>query len=374
MTIEANSTGLFDAITAGIESASPTPPEQNDEAINSDGDATSENTDGLEAGDGQSEDSSADDSALEADSEGADDSADTDGESDSEVDGEQAAKDDEQPAAKADDKKGAQAEQKPVAKDPINDPIPNALKKETKERIQSLISAVKERDVKVEKAIAERDELVAMITETRATPEQYGDALNYLKLINSGDPVLQKQALQIMQQEVAALAKIIGEPVAGVDMLEGHADLQQAVRDNLLLEEHAREIAAARESKKIATQASTQRQQTTQAQQAQTQAVANAREELNTVGMQLQKTDPDFARKRDILVPSLKPVFETMHPSQWAKTFKLAYDNLKLPRVTKTGTVPVNQPLRAKNPSGGAKAAPGSLLEAISDGIASAGR
>lgn len=369
---------LFDAISAGIESASPAPAssEPSNDTTNTDGTSATDLENGTEAASDESVDGAVADPAVgvEGDTE-ADESAGDEG-TDADADSEQNAADEEPVSDVAGKKKDGAVDGKSpasVVKDPVNDPIPNALKKETKERIQSLISTVKttlsERDI----ALQQRDELVSAITETKSTPQQYGQALDYLRLVNSGDPVLQKQALKIMQDEVAALARIIGEPVPGVDMLAGHPDLQQQVRDNILLQEHAEEIAAARESKKVQVEASTRRTQTTQAEQAQQQAVASAREELNQIGATLAK-DPDFARKRDILVPALKPVFETTHPSKWAGMWKAAYDKLVLPKASKPTTVPTNQPLRAKNPSGGAKSAPSSLLEAISDGIASASR
>jgi len=268
-------------------------------------------------------------------------------------------------------------------KDPINDPLPNALKKETKERIQTLVSLVKENTSKLEQVTRTRDEICTAITETRATPEQYGQALSYLRKVNSPDRSDREEALAFMQQEVAALARMLGKPVPGVNMLEGHSDLIEEVSTGRLSPERAQEIAASRHAASFERERGAINHQRTQQEQQQNQVRAAGVRDLNTLEAQLRAADPvTYAAKRKVLIESLKPVFVQIHPSQWAATFKRAYDALPAPaRVvppppSRPGATPAsgggNTPLRASNPAGAARPAPSSLLDAINQGISEA--
>lgn len=368
---ENNDTGLMDAINAGISHADtgaplPTIPDEptggtddaKDTAVDAAGDAGDESapgsgTDGATpVGDGEPADSATPDVSAEAVKPDAADAAD-------------------KPDAKATDKAG---EKTP---DPLNDPLPNALKKETKERIQTLVGMVKENTTKLERVQADHNEMMGMIQETRATPEQYGQALDYLRMVNSGDPAQQEQALAVMQRELNALARMLGKPVPGVNLLEGHDDLIQEVGTGRISAERAAEIAGARER-----QTFQQRQgQAVQQGQQTAQIHAQARQQLNQLGIRLQRENPTmYAAKRAVLAEALKPVFAQINPAQWAATYERAYNKLQIqpvarpnptPTVT-TPTIPQNTPLRGANPAGGQRAAPKSIAEAIDFGIADA--
>ena len=259
--------------------------------------------------------------------------------------------------------------------DPLNDPLPNALKRETKERIHTLVSMVKEKDTKLSEIQRDRDEILGMITETRASPEQYGQMLGYLKLVNSPNRADREQALAVMQNEVATLARMLGKPVPGVNMLEGHNDLIEEVSTGRLSQERAQEIAASRARAQYELHASRQADQQSQQTEAQQRIVAQGRQQLNALEASL-KADPHYAAKKAILVKSLKPVFSQIDPRQWAATFKRAYDELPAPATlaprpapSSAPRVPQNTPLRAANPSGAATPAPSSALEALDFGL-----
>jgi hypothetical protein len=262
------------------------------------------------------------------------------------------------------------------APDPLNDPLPNALKRETKERIQTLVSMVKEKDTTLQTVQRDRDEILGMITETRASPEQYGQMLGYLKLVNSPNRADREKALAVMQNEVATLARMLGKPVPGVNMLEGHNDLIEEVSTGRLSQERAQEIAAARTRAQYELRVGTEAQQTQRQQEAQQRVVAEGRQQLNALEASL-KADPHYAAKKAILVKSLKPVFAQIDPRQWAATFKRAYDELPAPVVPASVVpaaprVPQNTPLRASNPPGAPTPAPSSPLDALNQGLAQA--
>jgi hypothetical protein len=277
---------------------------------------------------------------------------------------------------------------KPAEVDPLQNaldaPIPNALKRETKERIQILSGKVRELVPKLEETTRDRDMLVEMVQRTGANPQQYQQALGYLSLVNSPSRVDREQALQMMQAEVSVLARSLGKAVPGVNMLEGYPDLIQAVGSGQIAPEYANQIAASREREKLERQGSQVRTQQTQQTQQFEQAQATARQQLNQLEVTLSH-DPNYLAKKPILVTMLKPVFAKLHPSEWAAAFQQAYNALPAPVVPRptAAIVPAvstaangggNTPLRASNPAGGARKAPTSLAEAIEYGIQDAGR
>jgi hypothetical protein len=251
--------------------------------------------------------------------------------------------------------------------------------------MQSLIGLVKEKDTTLQTVTRDRDELVGMITETRATPEQYGQALGYLKLVNSPNRADREQALGIMQQEVAALARMLGKAVPGVNMLEGHQDLIDEVATGRISPERAQEIAAARARAQFEVRTGEALTQSQQQNEQSAKITAQGVQALNSLEAQLKSTEPAvYAAKRKVLIESLRPVFKQIHPSQWAATFKRAYDALPAPArpvpppppPPVTGAKPQsgggNTPLRAGNPAGGALPAPASALDALNQGLAEA--
>lgn len=271
------------------------------------------------------------------------------------------------------DGKDKLAAKEPAKKDPVNDPVPDNLKKETKERITSLISAVKTASADRDRAVQERDELVETILETGANVEQYSQALNYLKLVNSNDPSNLEKAIEFLQGELAALSKLAGKPVPGVDLLAEHADLRERVINGQLAEQDALELAAARGHRQFRTTQATRQAQQKQDTDRQAQEVQDGKKALNELGEKL-KADPQFNAKNAILLQVLRPAIARAHPSQWAAIYKDAYEKLELPTAAApprapTSSVPAHQPMRAKTPAGGTQKAPSSLLDAINFGL-----
>lgn len=268
--------------------------------------------------------------------------------------------------------------------DPLNDPLPNALKKETKERIHTLVDRVKTAETKLTETTRDLDNMLGAVVNTGATPQQYQQSLAYLQLVNSPSRADKEKALEIMQGEIKALATMLGKPVPGVNFLEGHDDLIQAVGRGQITQQHAMELAAARAAQGHVRQVE-QRVTTQQTEQDQhAQAVQSGRQALVTLEAQLRR-DPQFEAKKAQLVPILRPTFQKLHPSQWAGAFKQAYDAFVLPAAPRPalptaatpGASPAgaagNTPLRAAN-AGGAQtvSAPKNAFEAVEFGITQA--
>jgi hypothetical protein len=257
----------------------------------------------------------------------------------------------------------------PPKKDPINDPIPENLKKETSERIRSLIDTAKT-------VTAERDQikenfeyLITGVQATGATPAQYGETLSWLALFNSRDPAQQEKALELVESVAERLATLLGKERSVGDPLGNHADLKDAVAKGQLTAQYAKEIARTRNGQQfrqeLTTHATTEQQRQEQAQQ---EEVAG-RNALANLEATLRASDPDYERKKAILVPALKPIMGSIPWSQKAAKFQDAYKNLNLPKEAPRPKVPANQPMRNKQPAGGQAKQPSSMLEAISGAL-----
>jgi hypothetical protein len=195
-------------------------------------------------------------------------------------------------------------------------------------------------------------------------------------MVNSRDPEQIKTAIGVMQAELAALSRMSGTPVAGVDLLGNHADLKAAVEAKQITQALAEEIAAGREQRTLQTQQSRASQLTAQEQQ---QEHARGVQALNDIGKKLAATDPNYRAKAQAVLAQIGEEMKTKPPSQWAQTFLVAYTTYKppgaaAPAARKAPVVPKNQPLRGNNPSGGQQSAPKSLEDAINMGIAAGTR
>jgi hypothetical protein len=256
--------------------------------------------------------------------------------------------------------------------DPINDPIPKELKKDTQDRIRTLIDTTKTVTAERDEIKQNFDYMVGGIQATGATPAQYGETLSWLALFNSNDPQQQGKALELVESVAERLAILLGKDRAVGDPLGSHADLKEAVRTGKLTAEYAKEIARTRNGQQFRAELTTNANQD---QQRQAQA-ANEEREGRAALTELEKTlmasDPDnYARKKAILVPALKPLMLTIPWGQRKDKFLEAYRSVQLPKsATVVKGVPVNQPLRAgKQPAGGQTKAPGSMLEAMNGAL-----
>lgn len=217
------------------------------------------------------------------------------------------------------------------------------------------------------------DELEQAIVETGTTPEQYGQAIQYLALVNSGQPAMLEKAYEVMQAELATLAKALGKEAPGVhDPLAEHEDLREEVAAGDLTRKRALEIAAQR-----ATGSLTQAQATQAREQAEQKAVFDrAIGDLNALGAQLKAGDPFYASKIAALQPTIALIRERCPPSEWAARVDAAYKQVVVaaPAPAPAPTLPPPGPVRSVVPAGVNYAAEAkSPEEAISAALAAMG-
>lgn len=191
-------------------------------------------------------------------------------------------------------------------------------------------------------------DLVEMVKGTGASPDQFGQTLDYLGLVSKaaqGDRQAAEQAFSVIEGEYLALAKALGREVPGVhDPLAEFADLQKEVENGDVTRARALEIAQARTAAKVA-EATRARQaaeaNTTTAQQ---QAIEHGRASLNALESKLQ-ADPHYAAKKPALIAKLGEIRQKFAPDQWAYAAELAYAAIPNP-------APVKPPPSAIRPGG----------------------
>lgn len=232
----------------------------------------------------------------------------------------------EEPAAPATEAIAPAAPATEVVADPIEDEI-KALEitsDRSKQRFRDLVNET-HRLAPLEQPAKNWNELESFLGDARATPEQFGAAVGYLKLINSDDPALLSQAYEALNAELQALGKKLGRDAPGYDPLADHADLTEAVSDGRIERTQAAELARLRREQALHNERTSQGLQERRRAQETSDAVSAGRDDLNALEADLRRLDPAYEAKRDALLPILKPLLAEIHPSQWASKFKEAY-------------------------------------------------
>jgi hypothetical protein len=360
----ADKTSLESALDAINEALGVT--ESGDEELEHGDDEVSADDTESATDDGDSEDESTGDETTEDDADA--DSEDEEGE---QTDEEKAA------AAKAAKSEfnadGTRKEPGKKKPDPINDPIPKDLKKETSERMRSLITMAKEKDTALAKVQGDFDTFVNGIRASGSSPEQYGEAISWLSLFNSPKVEDRTKAYELVNDVADRMATMLGIDRASADPLAGHADLIAAVKANPATMAMAKEIARNRNASKLTgdINANVRQQQQTQ-EQAQAEH-EQAKVDLNAFDAEMRLKDPLYDAKRKLIVPILQPLFKTIPKSQWAAAYKEAYAQARVQPKGKLngGGAAKGQPLRGnKNPAGGRAREPANALEAMNAGLA----
>lgn len=349
---------VMDAVNAALGDPPEETPEVNEEEIASEGETDTETGDEV-APEGESEE------APESEAEETDEEAEARG-AERNPDG-------------TFKKKEAVTEEKPPEKpkkDPINDPIPENLKKDTSERIRSLIDTAKTVTAERDTIKKDFDYLITGVQATGATPAQYGETLSWLALFNSRDPAQQEKALELVESVAERLATLLGKERTIGDPLGSHPDLKDAVAKGQITAQYAKEIARTRNGQQFRTELQTGAQNEAQREAQARQEESQGRQSLADLEQTLMASDPQYAQKKALLVPALKPIMSQIPWSQKKDKFLEAYRALQLPSAAArpVTATPKNQPMRPKNPAGGQAKAPSSMLEAISGALGSMGK
>jgi len=209
---------------------------------------------------------------------------------------------------------------------------PEGLADKSKERFENLVrdnKSVREtleaKETEVTEMSGYVQQIQGAIQDANSTPEDFGRMLGYMKLANSRNVEDNRQALALLQTEIRKLAEITGDVPDGDDPLSNHPDLQQAIEDMSMTEEHAVELAKLRNQNK----ASARREQTivteTETANQQQQELDQATTDVKALIANWKKTDIDFDVKQAILLEMAPEIKETYSPSQWTAALKQAW-------------------------------------------------
>lgn len=214
------------------------------------------------------------------------------------------------------------------------------------------------------------EQMLTHIEETGATPQQYGNVLGYLRVVNKGSPAELATARETLLKEVEFIDQKLGR---GADPLADHADLREAVANGDLSAAYAAEIANTR-NLQAAQQRHVQQtnEQQSQAEQQRQAELNGAVQELNALGARLQASDPLYAQKIEAAKAAFMQRRDSLPPSKWATELLLDYNAVVIapaapaaPARPAVGAVP----LRPQGGSGGMAKVAGSMEEAIQLGL-----
>ena len=262
--------------------------------------------------------------------------------------------------AAAENKPGPAAEVKPEehAEDDLE--IPEGLSKKAQERFTTLVSRVKEREAQAHEANEQIGQFREMIKSTGTTPQEFSQAIDYMKMVKHGDF---EGALRIMDDQRRMLSIAMGRALPGADPLAQFPDLRQRVDGYQMDEQTALEIARSRMQQNHIQTAQQQQDQAQQQAQNVQQTRQQAVSQIDQMGQQWSKTDPDFRAKEDIILKQLPEIARNFPPSQWPQQVKILYNTLSaMPMQRQVANTPA--PLRASGQGGGARQ-PKTMQEAI---------
>jgi hypothetical protein len=283
----------------------------------------------------------------------------------------------EQPAGKQPDKRGKGAELEDVTTPP------EGLTPRGQERWSKLTDTLKQKDAQLEQraqeiqqARSEVDTMRGLLREARATPEDFGAALEYIKAVRTGDLATAEKLLIAQLREIQVASGRTIEPNA-LDALADFPDLREAVAKYEITEERALELARARRQEAARTAAQQAHQMNAQ------QVAAFVRERdgaVNTIRAMVQawkESDLDFGLKEPKIAEKIGRL-KAMPPRFWPSQIKQFYEDLndaisltgglKRPAGPPQGGASARPLSGGSGPNGPARA-PTTMIEAIRAGL-----
>lgn len=273
-------------------------------------------------------------------------------------------------AAKAAEVKEDPAEANPVdptAKADDDLAMPEGLSHKAQERFSALVSRVKEREAQASAANETIGAFREMIQSTGASPQEFSQAIDYMKMVKGGDL---EGALRVIDDQRRMISLALGKALPGADPLADFPDLRQRVDGYQMDEQTAIELARTRtqqnHQQEQQRRSQAQQQQTEQSQQARQHAVA----QIDQLGQQWAKTDPDFTFKEDIILKQLPEIARNFPASMWPQQVRILYNTLSSMPAQQRNSNPA--PLRPSGQGGGARQ-PKTMLDAVEMGLGYSG-
>lgn len=268
-------------------------------------------------------------------------------------------------AKQAEEKAAAEAKAAEPAKPEDELAMPDGLSQKAQERFTTLVNRVKEREAQFMQANEQLGQFREMIQSTGATPQEFSQAIDYMRLINKGDF---ESALRMIDDQRRQISLALGKPLPGADPLSDFPDLRQRVESYQMDEQTAIELARTRMYQQQAQQAQQTQYQSQQQEQQTLQTRQQAIGQIDAMGKQWASTDPDFAAKEDIILKQLPEIAKNFPPQMWPQQVRILYNTISAMPMQPVQRTHQPAPLRPTGQSGGARQ-PGSMLEAMEIGL-----
>jgi len=248
------------------------------------------------------------------------------------------------------------------------DDPPEGISKKAQERFRNLTARLKEKDAEFERVNSDLGNIRTMMKETGGKPEDFAKTFEYIRALNKGDF---SNARSILEEQIKQLTVLTGQPFNNIDALQQFPDLRERVNSYQMDEQTALEMARHR-SIQQAQQKQQQEYQSQQNNQYQAQAMRQqAIQEIDRMGAEWAKSDPDYAMKEGMITAQAKLISEQFPPHQWPAQVRLMYQTISsMPVQRHQSSSPA--PLRASGQSAGSRQ-PSSMLEALQSGLGYSG-
>ena len=160
------------------------------------------------------------------------------------------------------------------------------------------------------------------------TPEEFGYLIDYGRTAVSKDPKELEYALQTAQNEIIRISQLLGKEVPGVDLLEGHPELQKRVDDYELSREDALRIAKSERELASYKQAQNVQQEQQQTTSNQKNIEQQSLDQVRAYMGKMKSTDINFSAKEAKLVEQAAKVRENYPPEQWPTVIRDLYETM----------------------------------------------
>ena len=249
------------------------------------------------------------------------------------------------------------------AKPENEDEPPEGISKKAQERFRSMVTKVKEKDAEIERISSDLNGIRTLMKETGGKPEDFARTFEYIRALNHGDL---DHARSILEDQIQQLTIATGKPFNQVDPLAKFPDLRERVNAYQMDEQTAIEMARHRSTQQQQQQAVNQYQQRQQSEQQSMQVRQQAIAEIDRMGNEWAKSDPDYAMKEGMITAQAKLISEQFPPHQWPAQVRLMYQTISSMPVQRQVQQPA--PLRATGQKAG-NVQPSSMLEALQNGL-----
>lgn len=250
------------------------------------------------------------------------------------------------------------------AKPENEDEPPEGISKKAQERFRSMVAKVKEKDAEIERISNDLGGIRKIMQDTGGKPEDFAKTFEYIRALNHGDF---DHARNILEDQIRQLTIATGKPFNQVDALSQFPDLRERVNAYQMDEQTAIEMARHRAAQQAQLREQQQYQQRAQIEQHSIQVRQQAIAEIDRLGAEWAKSDPDYAMKEGMITAQAKLISEQFPPQQWPAQVRLMYQTISSMPVPRQQ---INQPapLRASGQSAGSRQ-PNSMLEALQSGL-----